>query len=179
MQLKVEPTKHNLREWKHLCDVDFTEVECKEILMLIGADNPAVLMTKEIRVGGPDKPWAFNYKLGWALIGPTNRGLTNQVDVHFLQGSNAEMEELSLKEQENRFFFQEDGFGVVTDTQKVMSIEDRTAAGKMEESATIVDGHHQIGMLWKADHPQLRNNGCVALTRLQHLKSHLKKERST
>ena len=69
-------------------------------------------------------------------MGPTNRGPTNQVDVHLLQRSNAEMEELSLKEQVNRFF-QGDGFGMVTDTWKVMSAEDRMAVGKMEESARL------------------------------------------
>ena len=56
LHVKVEPTKQNLKEWKHLCHVDFPEVESKKILMLIGVDNPAVFATGEIRIRGPDKP---------------------------------------------------------------------------------------------------------------------------
>ena len=67
VHLKVVPRKDNLLGWKHLSDVNFPEVECEEIQMLIGADNPAVFITEQVRVGGPGEPWAFKYKLGWAL----------------------------------------------------------------------------------------------------------------
>ena len=47
----------------------------------------------------------------------------------------------------------------------------------MEESATIVDNHYEVGMLWNRDNPQLPNNRHVAFKRLQHLKSRLKKDK--
>ena len=37
-----------------------------------------------------------------------------------------------------------------------MSVEDKKAERMMEESAVIVDGHYEIGMLWKADNLQLQ-----------------------
>jgi hypothetical protein len=175
VHLKVVPRKDNLLGWKHLSDVNFPEVECEEIQMLIGADNPAVFITEQVRVGGPGEPWAFKYKLGWALMGPTNCERSNHVDVHLLQRSNTDSEELYLKEQVSRYF-KADCLGVVSETGKVMSIEDRKALKMMEESATIVDNHYEVGMLWSQNNPQLPNNRYVAFKRLQHLKNRLKKD---
>jgi hypothetical protein len=53
VHLKVVPRKDNLLGWKHLSDGNFPEVECEEIQILIGADNPAVFITEQVRVGGP------------------------------------------------------------------------------------------------------------------------------
>ena len=109
-------------------------------------------------------------------MGPTNREPSNHVDVHLLQSSNPDDEWLCLKDQVSRYF-KEDGLGVVSDRRKVMSIEDRKALKMMEESATIVDNHYEVGMLWNRDNPQLPNNRHVAFKRLQHLKSRLKKDK--
>ncbi|CAB4032614.1 Hypothetical predicted protein [Paramuricea clavata] len=108
-------------------------------------------------------------------MGPTNCERSNHVDVHLLQRSNTDSEELYLKEQVSRYF-KTDGLGVVSDTRKVMSIEDRKALKMMEESATIVDNNYEVGMLWSQNNPQLPNNRYVALKRLQHLKNRLKKD---
>ena len=112
-------------------DIDFPEVELDDILVLIGADNPQVFITHEIRAGGAEEPWGFKYKLGWALMGPTNRPQTSQVDVHLLQSTNADMEDIAFKNEVNRFFY-EDGLGVVTSIKKAMSVEDKKAEKMME-----------------------------------------------
>ncbi|CAB4009276.1 Hypothetical predicted protein, partial [Paramuricea clavata] len=175
VHLKVVRRKDNLLGWKHLSGVNFPDVECKEIQMLIRADNPAVFITEQVRVGGPGEPWAFKYKLGWALMGPTNCERSNHVDVYLLQRTNTDSEQLYLKEQVSHYF-KADGLGVVSDTQKVMSIEDRKALKMMEESTTIVDNHYEVGMLWSHNNPQLPNNRYIALKHLQHLKNRLKKD---
>jgi hypothetical protein len=176
VQLKVAPTRNDVRAWKHLSDIDFPEVELEDILVLIGADNPEVFITHEIRAGGAEEPWGFKYKSGWALMGPTNRPQTSQVDVHLLQRSNADMEDIACKNKVNRFFY-EDGLGVVTSIKKTMSVEDKKAEKMMEESAVIVDGHYDIGMLWKTEDSQLPNNRDVALKRFRHLQNPLKKDK--
>lgn len=62
--------------------------------------------------------------------------------MHLLQSSkNYSCEESGLQEQLNRFF-REDGLGVVTSTQKSMSIEDAHALKVMEDRAIVVDGHY-------------------------------------
>ncbi len=175
VQLKVAPTKDDVQVWEHLSDIDFPAVELEDILVLIGADNPEVFITEEIRTGGTDEPWGFKYKLGWALMGPTNRPQTNQVDVHLLQRSSADIEEAAFKEEVIRFFH-EDGLGVVTSIKKAMSVEDKKAEKVMERSAVIVDGHYEIGMLWKDETPQLPNNRDVAFKRFKYLKNRLKRD---
>ncbi|CAB3986550.1 Hypothetical predicted protein, partial [Paramuricea clavata] len=132
VQLKAAPTRNDVRAWKHLSDIDFPEVELEDILVLIGADNPEVFITHEIRAGGVEEPWGFKYKLRWALMGPTNRPQTSQVDVHLLQRSNADVEDIAFKDDVNRFFY-EDDLGVVTSIKKAMSVEDKKAEKMMEE----------------------------------------------
>jgi hypothetical protein len=47
---------------------------------------------------------------------------------------------------------------VVTSIKKAVFVEDKKAEKMMEESAVIVDGHYEIGMLWKTEDSQLPNN---------------------
>ena len=46
----------------------------------------------------------------------------------------------------------------------------------MEGSTRVVNGHYEIGMLWKVDNPQLPNNQDVALKRCQYLETRLKRD---
>lgn len=45
----------------------------------------------------------------------------------------------------------------------------------MEKTITKVDGHYQMGLLWKDENVQLPNNRAVAEIRLKHLKRRLEK----
>jgi hypothetical protein len=109
-------------------------------------------------------------------MGPTNQPQTSQIDVHLLQCTNADMEDIAFKNKVNWFFY-EDGLGVVTSIKKAMSVEDKKAEKMMEESAVIVDGHYEIGMLWKTEDSQLPNNRDVALKRFRHLHNRLQKDK--
>jgi hypothetical protein len=175
VQLKVVPKQENIADWKHLSDVEFPDIDCNGIELLIGADNPAAFITDEIRVGGPDEPWAFKYKLGWALMGPTNRDQQTGIDVHLLQHSEAQSEENLLSEEIYRFF-KDDGLGVVTDTSRTMSFEDKKAKKIMEDSVSMLNGHYEVGMLWKDEDIRLPNNHRMALKRLEYLKARLQKD---
>ena len=174
VQLKVAPTKDDVQPWKHLPDIDFPQVELDDILILIGADNPEMFITEHVRTGGVEEPWGFKYKLGWALMGPTNKLRTSQVEVNLLQHSNTAIEEMVFNEVKR--FFHDDGLGVVTSIKRVMSNEGKKAEKMMEGSTRVVNGHYEISMLWKVDNPQLPNNRDVALKRYQHLKTRLKRD---
>ena len=89
VQLKVAPTKDDVQP-----DIDFPQVELDDILILIGADNPEMFITEQVKTGGVEEPWGFKYKLGWALMGPTNKLRTSQVEVNLLQHSNTAIEEM-------------------------------------------------------------------------------------
>ena len=172
VQIKVAPKRENVAQWKHLADIEFPDVDYEGIELLIGADNPAAFITEEFRAGESEQPWAFKYKLGWALMGPTNSHPNNQVDVHFLQRSETEITEQLLSDEIYRFF-KNDGLGVVSDTQRTMSFEDKKAVKMMEETVSLVNGHYEVGMLWKDKDVKLPNNRYMALKRMEYLKSRL------
>ena len=65
IQLKVAPTKSDVWSWCHPSDINCSAVEQENILVLIGGDDPEVFITQEIRTGGVEDPWGFEYKLGW------------------------------------------------------------------------------------------------------------------
>ena len=51
-----------------------------------------------------------------------------------------------------------------------MSVEDQKAMEIIENTISKVDGHYQIGLLWKHEHPHLPCNRAAAEARLHHLK---------
>ena len=108
-------------------------------------------------------------------MGPTNKLQTSQVEVNLLQHSNTAIEEMVFKDEVKRFFH-DDGLGVVTRIKRVMSNEDKKAEKMMVGSTRVVNGHYEIGMLWKVDNPQIPNNRDVALKRYQYLKTRLKRD---
>ena len=163
--------------WNHgnICRTLTSRVELDDILIVMGADNPKMFITEQVRTGGVEKPWGFKYKLGWALMGPTNKLRTSQVDVNLLQRSNAAMDEKVFKDEVKQFFHN-DGLGVVTSIKScVMKISRWKKI--LETSARVTDGHYKIGMLWKVQNTQLLNNQEVGLKRFQYLKTRLKQDK--
>ena len=59
-----------------------------------------------------------------------------------------------------------------------MSVEDQEALKRMENSLRIVDGHYEIGMLWKSATPWLPSNKQMAEARLQSLKRKLQRDKT-
>ena len=55
-----------------------------------------------------------------------------------------------------------------------MSIEDKRVLAVMESSAKLVDGHHQLALLWREPVAKLPNNRVLAERRLQLLKKFLR-----
>ena len=54
-----------------------------------------------------------------------------------------------------------------------MSVEDQLAEKTIESMISKMDGHYQIGLLWKEENPRLPCNRVVAEARLNHLKKRL------
>ena len=54
-----------------------------------------------------------------------------------------------------------------------MLVQDREALGKLNSSVRLVDGHYEVGMLWKHENPWLPNNRMTAVARLRSLRRRL------
>ena len=69
----------------HLSDITLPDVDTKEVHLLIGQDNPSLLIPKEVRVGGIGAPYAARTILGWILNGPVGTEPFKPVTSHFCQ----------------------------------------------------------------------------------------------
>ena len=58
-------------------------------------------------------------------------------------------------------------------SKKGMSVQDREALDKLNSSVRLIDGHYEVGMLWKHESPWLPNNRMTAVARLHSLKRRL------
>jgi len=61
-------------------------------------------------------------------------------------------------------------------SKKALPVEDQEALKGMENSVRMVDGHCEIGILWKSTTPWLPKNKQMAKAKLQSLKRKLQRE---
>ena len=59
------------RQWKHLADIagHTSNRPDIDIGMLVGRNVPAAFQPISVISGGPEEPWAEQYKFGWTIIG--------------------------------------------------------------------------------------------------------------
>ena len=160
----------DLSKWEHLKDIPLPEIGGEEVTILIGANIPEAQIHEEVRVGGAGEPYAVRTLLGWAIMGPLNGNIRSQVDkvnVNFLKYGNE-----TLDQQMNQFLGLEN-IDSTSSSRKGMSVQDREALGKLNSSVRLVDGHYEVGMLWKHENPWLPNNRMTAVARLRSLRRRL------
>ena len=133
-------------------DLKIPDVDDKQVTMLIGANVPEVQMNEECRWGKSGEPFAVRTVLGWAVFGPVDVAniLSSQVvnvHVNFVKYGD------ELSDQQMRRFLRLDDIDMNRSSKKAMSVEYQEALKSMENSVCVVDGHYEIGMLWKSDTP--------------------------
>ena len=165
------PTVDDVAHWSYLQDIDFPQLDGKEITILIGSDVPEAHWSLEERRGGPKEPLAVRTLLGWTLFGPMGSGTSTERTVNFVHANDGEEISHQIQQLYNNEFndmaFKED---------KPISIEDRRALTIMEKSVCQVDGHYQVALPWRYNSPCLPNNRSLAEKRLQLLQRRLKKD---
>lgn len=165
------PAADDVARWSHLHDIEFPQLNGKEITILIGSDVPEAHWSLEERRGGPKEPLAVRTLLGWTLFGSMGSGtsaerIANFVHVNDVKEISHQIEQLYNSEF-NDIVFKED---------KPMSIEDRRALTIMEKSVCQVENHYQVALPWRYNSPCLPNNRLLAERRLQLLRTRLKKD---
>ena len=171
--LKSTTRAKDLSRWPHLKDLKIPDVDDNQVTMLIGANVPEAQVHEECRRGRSGEPYAVRTVLGWAVLGPVNVANSSSsqvVSVNFVKYGD------ELSDQQMRQFLRLDDIDVNRSFKKAMSVEDKEALKGMENSVRIVDGHYEIGMLWKSVTPWLPNNKQMAEARLQSLKRKLQRD---
>ena len=83
----------------YLKDIDVSNIDTKDVMLLIGTDSPAAHIPLEVRSGKNDQPYAIRTRLGWAIRGPVgNTNASDKINVNFQQSS---VDILSLKKLES------------------------------------------------------------------------------
>jgi hypothetical protein len=78
------PTVDDVAHWSYLQDIDFPQLDGKEITILIESDVPEAHWSLEERRGGPKEPLAVRTLLGWTLFGPMGSGTSTERTVNFV-----------------------------------------------------------------------------------------------
>ncbi|XP_013419027.1 uncharacterized protein LOC106179805 [Lingula anatina] len=164
-------TPTDIRQWSHLKDLQIPPVDVKDVTMLIGQDNPTVLLPHEVRHGCLNEPYAVKTILGWAISGPMPmdncqaRTKEPKVTSNFL----------TLEDQVAKFWKIED-IDDLTD-EKAMSYNDKKTLSMWEETLQQnEDRHYEVSIPFRKRPPTLSNNLQIAQQRLGNLQKKLTKD---
>lgn len=165
------PSKTEVDLWSHLDDVNLTDVQDKEVKMIIGGNVPEAFWVLDERRGNPGEPYAIRSPLGWTLLGPTSIKTDEpHYSTAFITLEDEKDDDRLMKQVQQ--FWNTDHVAEPPQSVK-MSLEDKSALKTMSSSAQLVDGHYQIGLPWKQEIPYLPNNRSLAEQRLKLLRRRL------
>ena len=170
------PLKHtrlskSLEQWPHLREVRFPEVERRKISILLGTNIQEAFVPLDVRKGNRNEPLAIKSCLGWSILGGfSNLQSHSQGQVNLISS-----EDVSLNDQLEEFWKIE-SYGTARSETKPLSVEDRRALKLIDNSISLLDGHYQMGLLWRDDNPVLPYNRPLAEARLQYLKRRFRRD---
>ena len=156
-------------EWKHLEGLGISDIAADEVQLLIGLNVPEAHLQLDSISGQPDQPFAIRTCLGWSLMGVAARakGQEQQARVNLTLSLHR-----TLGEQIESFWRTE-SFGCAHKDMSTSSIEDRRAMVQLDTTTRLVDGHYEVGMLWRNPNTQLPNSISVARRRFNALNKRL------
>lgn len=195
------PNQDDIDEWSYLRDVHLPELDAK-ICLLVGSDVPQALEPIEFRNIQHGGPYATRTVLGWTINGPLSRKKDDpnvrnffvKSDIHLSQVvENAMNQDFTDKvpygsDSSNFFAKSETPLNdIVLDSinrdfneravydKKEMSQEEQQFMSKVKRTVSLKNGHYQIALPFKDEHPQIPNNRTQAEQRMTWLKKRLQK----
>ena len=171
--LRHQLVLNNKSRWPHLQDIPFPDVEEKKISIIMGTNVPEAFIPLDVRQDGPRAPIAIRSCLGFSVLGRIGNGSSSpRVAVHNIR---AAADEFTLSNQVESFWKLE-SLGNTSQAAKPKSIEDKRAEKIIESTIGKIDGHYQMGLLWKRCDPRFPNNRPVAEMRLRHRRRRLERD---
>ena len=156
----------DITKLSYLKDIDVSNIDTKDGMLLIGTDSPAAHIPFEVGSGNNDQPYTISTCLGWAICGPVgNTNASDKIIVNFQQSSG----DVLLQQQLERMWAT-DLYERTLNESEAMSIEDKHALNIMESFITPEDGHYKIALPWRDEATVLPNNMVLAHAYLRQLK---------
>ena len=167
---QVLPEAVDVSKYPHLQDLRFPEIDVKRVSILVGSNVPNAHLQREVRAPAEkNKPYGYRYPLGWSIAGPLTDTRRKGASVNFISvGQHAD----NLIER----FWKIEDYGTTKQGGKPLSVEDKRALQTFKDTTTFVDGHYEVGLLWKCDNHQLLDNRPLADKRAESLRRRLTKQ---
>ena len=160
--------------WDHLKGLQFHKVPGRKTVdILIGSDYPELSLALEERVGEPGEPVARRTPLGWTCIGRVPGYTSRRTAAHVRKVSCQAIPE-TIRDEEIRHMWEIDTLGESC-PEAELTLDEKTAIRKAEETIKHVDDRYEIGIPWKEEVPELPNNKDLAKSRLESLEKSLHK----
>ena len=152
------PINSLCQQYPHLQHVPFPYLKQSTVDLFIESDQFDLIHSRTVIRGPPNTPCAMSIKLGWTIAGRSTLLTTSATNVTNLR---CRQEALFQQVQE---WMHIDCSGI-TSSKKSLSGEDQQALSILKKTTKLVDGHYEIGLLWKK-HVSLPNNKWVAQKQL-------------
>ncbi|XP_057380674.1 uncharacterized protein LOC130703071 [Daphnia carinata] len=180
LQVAQNPTFSGLqaKAFPHLQGLKLPEVQSDQVTILIGLDVADAHDHSESRkpMDGSTGPVAFNTPFGWCLGGKVGPQSEHQQTSHYVAHITLKEEERNLSELVERFWRLEAKDSVQPPT--LMSAEDRGGEEILKRTSRYIENHHQAGLMWKTDNPELPDNHSMALSLLFQIERRFKRDSS-
>ena len=145
--------------FEHLSHISFPEIGNNSVSIILGIDNLDLIHYKQIVKGPKNAPWGVETQLGWTCAGKTDLALHETYPVHFTKlNSHPNMDEQMFKMISN--WMKIENLGIASH-KKAMSKIDKKSSEIQENTTQLIDGHYQVGFLWK-ENAKLPNNRWLA-----------------
>lgn len=171
LRLHQQSIPNSLLEYEHLRDLPTNEV-CYEPTrpgLLVGTDHWECIVSRELRVGGPNQPAASLTQLGWVVHGTAPRNIIiNKDNVFHLYES---MEQQQRLHDLVEAHFKIEALGIAREPR--VSDADQRATAIVEKTIKKIDGGYEVGLPWRHDNVTMPPSYGAALRRLRKIEQRM------
>ena len=127
----------DIKKLSYLKDIAVSNIDTKDVMLLIGTDSPAAHIPLEVRSGKNDQPYAIRTRLGWAIRGPVRKtNASDKISMNFQQSSGDILSPTKLDRMCTAYFDKR-----TRNESEATSINDKRTLKLMESSVTREDSH--------------------------------------
>lgn len=162
----------DIKNCPHLVEIaDQITYERIRPALLIGQDNWHLIVTRQLKSGGANKPVASLTNLGWILHGCVTSTINQVTFVNHIAHTEAENNIENLIKQH----FELDSIGI-SQKKPASDPEERALAILKATTRHLPEGRFECGLLWKTDNETMPQNKESAMRRLLSIERKMNKD---
>ncbi|CAL8137644.1 unnamed protein product [Orchesella dallaii] len=173
--LKLKPYSINMDEirkkWPHLKRIQGANLVKVVPELIIGNNNPNLILCRQIVGGGAKDPVAWRSKLGWTVSGIFDGGGHGTMNTIYGEMSSDDYLHHLIKES-----FSTENFGVMVPREKGVNLEEKKSFAILEATTKKVGNRFETGLLWKDDDVDFPESERAAFFRLLTAEKKMRKD---